>query len=415
MSPTQSASPSNPSGQTHFRDLIFLPPSVPQGLVQSLQLQYSPHEHVVDAHGRSLSSAQGSTDFGQGESHSLFSQTGGHGVPSSGQDSSGQRHEVGLSVTELSVAAGVLAGVTLMNSGSMVGSQLLSGHSLSQLPSGHSGSGHPSSHSGSAVGKLQSPAGQSVSGHSSSGHSTSPEPENSGSGSQESPRQSDSGSTTVPIGVTGALGVTVSAGIESGSQVLSVQPPKVVASGTSGPSSVLSVVSSPQPSVGHSTPSMVGMLVGTAGSSGSIVPPSGGHSSGSTSGQSSTQSSSSSSGVAGPEPSSLQSPHSGSSQHSSLPTVMLSVGSVGSMTQSSLSHTGIVTAGVESSPSPDPQLSSSQSSLSVEQESSVQSAGGQVESSLQSDVGQSLPLQSEADVAGTSVGASVGHAGAVQG
>ena len=151
MSPTQSASPSNPSGQEHFRDLIFLPPSVPQGLVQSLQLQYSPHEHVVDAHGRSLSSAQGSTDFGHGESHSLFSQTGGHGVPSSGQDSSGQRHEVGLSVTELSVAAGVLAGVTLMNSGSMVGSQLLSGHSLSQLPSGHSGSGHPSSHSGSAV------------------------------------------------------------------------------------------------------------------------------------------------------------------------------------------------------------------------------------------------------------------------
>jgi len=439
MSPTQSASPSNASGQTHFRDLIFLPPSVPQGLVQSLQLQYSPHEQVVDAHGRSLSSAQGSTDGGHGESHSLFSQAGGHGVPSAGQDSSGQRQDVGLSVTELSVAAGVFAGVTLMNSGSMVGSQLLSGHSLSQLSSGHSGSGHPSSHSGSAVGKLQSPAGQSVSGHSSSGHSTSPDPENSGtSGSQESPRQSDSGSASVAIGVTGALGVTVSAGIESGSQVLSVQPPKVVASGTSGPSGEPSVLLSPQPSVGHSIPSMVGMLVGTAGSSGSTVPPSGGHSSGSTTGQSSTQSSSSSSsgppsssgvGVpAGPEPSSsLQSPHSGSSQHSSLPTVMLSVGSVGSMTQSSLSHMATVAAGVESSPSPDPQLSSSQSSLFGEQESSVQSAGGgQVESSLQSDVGQSPPLQSDvgqspplqsepADVAGTSVGASVGHAGAVQG
>jgi hypothetical protein len=43
--------------------------------------------------------------------------------------------------------------------------------------------------------------------------------------------------------------------------------------------------------------------------------------------------------------------------------------------------------------------------------------GGQVESSLQSDVGsQSSPSQSEpADVAGTSVGASVGHAGAVHG
>jgi len=223
--------------------------------------------------------------------------------------------------------------------------------------------------------------------------------------------------------VTGALGVTVSAGIESGSHVLSVQPPKVVASGTSGPIGEPSVLLSPQPSVGHSTPSMVGMLVGTAGSSGSTVPPSGGHSSGSTTGQSSTQSSlSSSSGVgvpAGLEPSSLQSPHSGSSQHSSLPTVMLSVGSVGSTTQSSSSHIATVAAGVESSPSPDPQLLSSQSSLFGEQESSVQSVagGGQVESSLQSDVGlQSSPSQSEpADVAGTSVGASVGHAGAVHG